>query len=148
MLSNSIDSDLERLSGLSHAKRLVSQLAHGPSGVHAVLFYGPAGSGKSELCRCLAKAWLDNGTDKPVRAFERGNNPDVLEVRPSATSDQILVKQIREDENPDKDDPIAVDTFLRSMPLMSDLIGRRGISAWRSSSMPIRAKWRVIASCM
>jgi DNA polymerase-3 subunit delta' len=112
-------SELDRLVGLRRAKGLVSRLANEPGGVHAVLFYGPQGAGKSQLVRALTAAWLDKGTDKPIRALERGNNPDVLELRPTTTSDQILIKQIREDDSPDKDDPIAVDRFLRSMPLMS-----------------------------
>ena len=123
-LSNSIDSELDKLVGLAGAKRFVSKLAVGDLGVHAVLFYGPPGSGKSELVRILTKAWISNDPisdepDRACRAYERGNNPDVLSITPSASSDQILIKQIREDEHPDKDDPVAVDTFMRSMPLMS-----------------------------
>ncbi len=51
-------SKLENLDGLASAKKAVVRILEKRSTVHAVLFYGPRGAGKSHLARVLAKSWL------------------------------------------------------------------------------------------
>lgn len=102
------------------------RLARREAGVHAVLLYGPGGSGKTELALALAQAWLcrepneegADGTCRACGAFDRGNNPDVLTVEPQGASRLIVVKQIA-NPSPDDDDPIPIVSFFRTPPLLS-----------------------------
>jgi DNA polymerase III subunit delta' len=126
-LSSSTASKLEALAGLSSAKRLIMRLSQGDIGVHAVLLYGVPGSGKHELARLLAEAWLcrepgpegADGVCKACGAFARGNSADFLHIAPQGASRLIIGKQISKDKKSKEEDPISLLEFLRTMPLMS-----------------------------
>lgn len=69
------------------------------------------------VCRTPGEAGAD-GTCQACGAFGRGNNPDVLAVRPTGPSSIIRAEAIR-NERPGEEDPIPVTMFLRTAPLMS-----------------------------
>ncbi len=112
--------------GLDRAKLLVRRLLSRQSGVHAVLFYGATGSGKSVLAETLTEAWLcrnvsDDGADGTCQAcgaFSRGQSPDLLRIQPEGPSAIIKVTSITND-NMEKDHPTPLRMFLRTGPLMS-----------------------------
>ncbi|HSI73503.1 MAG TPA: hypothetical protein VK934_10025 [Fimbriimonas sp.] len=126
-MSNSTASRLDRLVGLSSAKRLILRLARGDLGTHAVLLYGVPGSGKHELARLLTQAWLCNspgeegacGECRACMAFERGNAADFLSVAPQGTSRIIVSRQISEPKEKKPDDPIPLITFFRTLPVQA-----------------------------
>lgn len=124
-LSNSTASELDALSGLESAKRVVTGLASG-SAVQAVLLYGMEGSGKSRLARILAKSWLcrenREGSDgacgecQACVAFERGRSADLLWIAPSGPSRIIHLAAISPAEEKDEY-PVSAQLFLRTPPL-------------------------------
>ncbi len=124
-MTSSTASRLEGLTGLEAAKKVIRTLAQGDKGVHAVLLYGSAGSGKGELAMALAEAWLclapgpdgADGTCRACGAFSRGNSPDVLLIEPTGPSRIIRLHTIQEGGDPDT--PVPLLTFFRTMPLMS-----------------------------
>ena len=96
-------SDLGDLVGLDGAKRLVRKVLSEQSGVHAVLFYGPEGAGKSQLAAFLAKSWLcmtplDDGTaccDCAVcSSFDAGRAVDYQFVPPWGPSSIIKLSSL------------------------------------------------------
>ncbi|MDX2065742.1 MAG: hypothetical protein SFX74_08385 [Fimbriimonadaceae bacterium] len=87
--------------------------------VHAVLLYGQAGGPKDAIAEHLVRGWLGRADSRAVQAYGRGNNPDVLEIRPSDTNDEISVRHIRIAQRK-PDDPLSVSEFLRTPPLMSE----------------------------
>jgi len=104
----------------------VSRLASGEFAAHAVLLYGAPGSGKGELARLLAQAWLclspgpegADGTCRACGSFERGNSPDLLRIAPQGPSAIIAVKTITNDKQK-PDDPTPLIEFFRTLPLGS-----------------------------
>ncbi|RYG41760.1 hypothetical protein EON79_20200 [bacterium] len=127
MLNSSTASKLAALSGLDGAKRLLMRLARGEAETHAVLLYGPEGSGTEELAEILAQAWLcrepgsegADGTCRACGAFERHNVSDLLRISPQGKSQQIVLKQITPGNTRDEDDPIALREFFLTLPLMA-----------------------------
>ncbi len=103
--------------GLHKAKRILSKLESSASGVHAVLLYGPEGSGKGLMAKSLIEHWL--GNERAVDAFRRGTNPDVHVIEPMGASRIIRRHQITP-PTPNGEPPVAhlVD-FLRMAPLYS-----------------------------
>jgi len=126
MSTSSTASRLDELIGLGSAKRVLREIIPGNSGVHAVLLYGSAGSGKNVLASLLAQAWMcqsptpdgADGTCRACGAFERDKNVDFLHITPQGPSQIIAVKAITND-SPKDDDPVPVLSFFRTMPLMS-----------------------------
>lgn len=124
MSKNSTDSRLEPLVGLTAAKALVRVLATSESPVHAAMFYGPRGAGKSQLASAVAEAWLCTandgtgacGTCQSCVAFGRQRCADFLQVSPQPPSNLIRVSAIRPTDQPDGDEP-SVEEFLRTRPL-------------------------------
>ncbi|RYG38017.1 hypothetical protein EON81_04865 [bacterium] len=127
MLSNSTASKLAAMSGLDGAKRLIMRLARGEAETHAVLLYGPEGSGTGELADILSQAWLcrepgpegADGTCRACGAFERNNVSDLLSIVPQGKSQQIVLRQITPASPRDEDDPIALREFFLTLPLMA-----------------------------
>src|ERR1017187_1184516 len=111
---------LEELIGLSHAKRLAVQLATGVSESHAVLFYGPEGSGKSELAAILAQAWLCNspssdgacGVCASCQSSGRGTHPDLLVIEPLPPSHIIRLAAVT-----GGDETLSIQQLFRTPPL-------------------------------
>lgn len=129
-MSSSTASKLDSLVGLDSAKRLVLKLSRGEVGTHAVLFYGIPGSGKNELARMLAQAWLcqtpgadgADGTCRACLAYERGNSADLLSIHPTGNSRNIVTKQItrpNDKKEPKEDDPVPLREFFRTLPLIA-----------------------------
>jgi DNA polymerase-3 subunit delta' len=87
--------------------------------VHAVLLYGQAGGPKDAIADRLVRGWLGPDESRAVNSYGRGNNPDVLDIRPSDTNDEISVRNIRIAQRR-PDDPLSVSEFLRTPPLMSE----------------------------
>ncbi len=127
MPSSSTASKLAGLDGLAGAKRLVTALARPDSGVHAVLFYGAAGSGKRTLAEELARAWLCRqnvdgacGECQACQAFGRGTNADFLRISPGGLSSWIVLGDISESKGPGKERPVVpLKTFFRTGPIQS-----------------------------
>jgi hypothetical protein len=127
-LSSSTASKLDALIGLHEAKRVVRKISSGEGAVHAVLFYGIAGSGKEELASALAQYWLcrnpdpasgADGTCQPCGAFERKTNPDLLRLIPSGASSIIGIKHFHERDPHKDEDPLPLMPFMRTGPIMS-----------------------------
>lgn len=103
--------------GLYKAKRILSKLESSVSGVHAVLLYGPEGSGKGLMATSLIEHWL--GNQRAVDAFRRGTNPDVHVIEPMGASRIIRRHQITP-PTPPSEPPVAhLTDFLRTAPLYS-----------------------------
>jgi DNA polymerase-3 subunit delta' len=101
---------------------LISKLAEGTNGVHAVMFYGLEGVGKRDLARQLAKVWCcldptDAAECRACGAFERGTIPDLLTVRPVGASRIIRLGLIVPSKIDEESVPIS--DFLRTGPLMA-----------------------------
>lgn len=103
------------------------RLALDERGIHAILLYGPKGSGKSELAKIITQMWLckepnETGADDICRAcmaYHRGNSPDVLMIEPQGASSIIPNKAIT-NSSPDKQDTlIPLLTFFRTSPMFS-----------------------------
>lgn len=113
--------------GLSGAKRLIRRVVTTENGVHAVLFYGAHGSGKTELALTLAEAWLcqaplEDGACGECRAclsFGRDANVDLLTIEPKGASSIITLGAVEEVADPDKPYPVPIRTFFRTPPLAS-----------------------------
>lgn len=114
--------NLDLLAGLTAAKAAVTQLCETTTGIHAVLFYGASGSGKSALVNVLTEAWLrqnpNSEEDRAVTAFRRGNSADVLVIQPGGLQNLITIDMIVKDK-PGADDPVPLRDFFRTMPLMA-----------------------------
>ena len=114
---------LNGLAGLNAAKAVISRLAEKPSGIHAVLLYGPAGAGKSALVDLLVEAWLrrvpEPEEDKAVTAYRRFNSADVLKISPEGPQNLIKGNTIVNDK-PNADDPVPLREFFRTMPLVGE----------------------------
>lgn len=135
MSSNSSVSELDRLAGLRGAKRAVGALVRESSGVHGVLLYGAEGSGKSQLARILARAWLCTnpgeegacGECKACVAASKGLSADLQIIEPYGPSRWIKIDAIygegkREGDSKDADEKnkfqgIAVQRFFMTPPL-------------------------------
>jgi DNA polymerase-3 subunit delta' len=129
MSTTSNASELEGYLGLHAAKRVLRGIFARKDSVHAVMFYGEEGSGKSGLSNLLARFWLclepgpegPCGACKACAAQERGSNPDLLRIRPVGSSAWIRLHKIHpvnpmpEDEEP----TVPIQEFLRTMPLRS-----------------------------
>ena len=129
---SSCATDLGSLAGLDHAKRAVERVLASSSGVHAVMFYGPEGAGKSQLARVLAKGWL---CPKPLangmacgecnvcKSFDNQRAVDFLCIQPWGPQRLIKVSVIHEvpDWQNDKDRPPYpfVLEYFRTRPLMA-----------------------------
>ena len=126
-MSSSTASKLDELAGLTGAKRVVLQVASGPSSVHSLLLYGARGSGKNALAKLLSQAWLcqhptEDGADGICRvcgAFSRGTCADFLHIAPTGPSGIIKVGAISPPSAKDKDDPVSLLEFFQTAPLMA-----------------------------
>ena len=111
---------LGELIGLSHAKTLAVRLGTGVSESHAVLFYGPEGSGKSELAAILAQAWLCNspssdgacGVCASCQSSGRGTHPDLLVIEPLPPSHIIRLAAVT-----GGDETLSIQQLFRTPPL-------------------------------
>ena len=127
-MSSSTASKLDDLIGLRTAKNVIRRLALDDRGIHAILLYGPQGSGKTELANILTQLWLcrepseegADGTCRPCMAYARGNSPDVLLVEPQGKSNLIRIDAITESkETKAGSDELPLLTFLRTQPLQA-----------------------------
>ena len=103
--------------GLHKAKRILTKLESSASGVHAVLLYGPEGSGKGLMATSLIEHWL--GNQRAVDAFRRGTNPDVHVIEPMGASRIIRRHQITPPTPPNEAPVAHLVDFLRTAPLYS-----------------------------
>ncbi|MHB8635732.1 MAG: hypothetical protein ACYC96_04590 [Fimbriimonadaceae bacterium] len=111
---------LDGLIGLRHAKAFTLRLATGISESHAVLFYGPDGSGKTRLAHILAQAWLCSaptsdgacGVCASCMACERGAHADWLIVKPMPPSHIIRLAAIS-----GGDEALSIQQLFRTPPL-------------------------------
>ena len=85
-----------------------------------MLFYGAEGVGKGILASQLTEHWLRRNSDdeRPIAAFRRGNNPDVLVIQPGGPSDLITIERIVTDKTSDVD--LSLRDFFRSLPIQSN----------------------------
>ncbi|MEI7576319.1 MAG: ATP-binding protein [Armatimonadota bacterium] len=104
--------------GLHKAKRILSKLESSASGVHAVLLYGPEGSGKGLMATSLIEHWL--GNQRAIDAFRRGANPDVHVIEPMGASRIIRRHQITPPTPPNEPPVAHLVDFLRTAPLYSN----------------------------
>ncbi len=116
---------------MTGAKSLVLSLVNTAGAGQAVLFYGMDGSGKTQLARILAKAYLCTkptsdgacGECQSCGAFERGRNADLLNIYPAPPSRITRLAAIYPVKNPQPPDiefyPLSAQTFLRTPPLAS-----------------------------
>ena len=130
MSTSSCATSIEGLAGLAGAKKFVASVLSRPSGVHAVLLYGPEGAGKRLLADFLAQAWLCNeqlddgsacGECNVCKAFASGRAVDFQCVPPWGPSNMIKLSAMHvvpRWEN-DKDRPPIdfVLDFFRTRPL-------------------------------
>jgi DNA polymerase-3 subunit delta' len=103
--------------GLHKAKRILEKLESSASGVHAVLLYGPEGSGKGLMATALTEHWL--GNQRAIDAFRRGANPDVHQIEPMGASRIIRRHQITPPTPPNETAVPHLVVFLRTSPLYS-----------------------------
>jgi DNA polymerase-3 subunit delta' len=91
------------------------------SPVHAVLFYGPQGSGKSELARILTQYWICLNPSEAgpcdecssCRTFERNRHVDVLDIEPGGLSYLLRLGQIVPVDG-GNEEAVPLTTFFRS----------------------------------
>ncbi|MBX3117890.1 MAG: AAA family ATPase [Fimbriimonadaceae bacterium] len=123
-LINSSDSKLAELTGLEMAKRVVRKVWASDSPVHAVLFHGASGTGKTSISNILAQAWMCRepgesgacGKCRSCEAFERENSIDFFRIVPEGASNWIRVSAIRRASIVDP--PMSVQEFLRTLPIV------------------------------
>jgi hypothetical protein len=129
MSMSSAASKLATLRGLDGAKRMMERFLADEAKAHAVLFYGAVGAGKNTLADVLTQAWLclnsegnlGCGECKACVSFARGNNPDILRIRPLGASQLIRVLhfQPRAPQNKEEEAINPLSIFFRSGPLVS-----------------------------
>ncbi len=106
---------------------MVRRLAEDGKGIHAILLYGPKGSGKTELSNIIAQSWLcssptadgADGECRPCMAYQRGNSPDFLLVEPQGLSNIISNKAITNSKPEKGENLVPLLTFFRTPPLLS-----------------------------
>lgn len=122
-------SELESLPGLAAAKRTLKGIFSHDADVHAVLFYGEEGAGKTRLANLLTQFWLCKepseegpcGTCKACKNFESGSIPDVLPVHPIGASNWIVLRSVYNNPPPYSEEEAKLyplQDFLRTMPLV------------------------------
>ncbi|MCH8979769.1 MAG: AAA family ATPase [Armatimonadetes bacterium] len=132
MSTSSCASSIDDLAGLHGAKKFVTRVLSRPSGVHAVLLYGPEGAGKGLLADFLAQSWLctrplDDGTAcvecNVCQAFASGRAVDFQRVGPWGPMSMIKLSAMHVVPRWEKDKerpPIDfVLDFFRTRPLMA-----------------------------
>ncbi|MBS1724859.1 MAG: hypothetical protein JSS66_18105 [Armatimonadetes bacterium] len=92
--------------------------------VHAVLFYGTAGSGLEEAASNLARGWLcpngGCGDCAVCRAYEGGRMVDLMWIKPWGPSGIIKLSAIKRRTPREDDDPEPpLREFFRTRPLMA-----------------------------
>ncbi len=127
--SSSTVSNWRDLPGLDRAKTVLSRLFSGSFDHHAVLLFGPRGSGAETLASVLAQYWLclEPGVDgpcgecKPCRSFLNERAVDFLLVASIPPSQTIKVKAIYWDgKKPlDDEDKTPLNDFFRSRPMVA-----------------------------
>ncbi|MCB8931972.1 MAG: hypothetical protein H6534_00890 [Chthonomonadaceae bacterium] len=118
---------LSHLAGLHSVKRLLPALSRAEAGVHAVLLYGVAGSGKSAVADALAQAWLCTaptsegacGECRSCLAFGRGASADFERIEPQPPSRIIRLGAIVERKESSELPGLPIQTFFRTPPLMA-----------------------------
>ena len=120
--------NLDSLVGLSTAKRVLHAVHDSNSRIHAILFFGQKGSGKTTISKWLAQSWLcPNAKDGSTgcgecavcTSFSNGRCVDFQHIKPKGPSALIKRGAFVENEN-DKDiDTVPLTDYFRSRPLMA-----------------------------
>ncbi len=119
--------EISDLVGLTSAKRIVEAVRDRESGVHAILFYGQRGSGKTTLARSLAASWLCKESDGGVAcgscgvctSFANDRSVDFLTIKPTGASAIIVRGAFVQDKNKPDHSVIPLTEYFRSRPLMA-----------------------------
>ncbi len=115
--------------GVHGAQKLLKRLSVGDMGVHAVLIYGRAGSGKTTLAKAFAQMWMcpQATAERPCgdcgvcRSLEAERLVDIQWVHPWGPQNIIKRSAVADAKPGDKDAYAGVSarTFFRTRPLMA-----------------------------
>lgn len=117
------------LQGVTGAQKLIKRLSVGDKGIHAILIYGRAGSGKTTLAKAFAQMWMCPHTSEEgpcdscgvCKSLEAGRSVDIQWVHPWGPQNIIKRSAVADAKTSDKDayTGVSARTFFRTRPLMA-----------------------------